>query len=515
MDSSSKVVASPELSSSPRRITVVVSDVHLSQAHPEDPADPMWMRYRRADLHPDADFAALVDHLLATRGADPIELVFNGDVLDFDAPWVKDGHSSFDEFPLTEDGCAEQTARILADHPVWFAAAARVLTDGHPESRVLFTSGNHDLELYWPKVRDVIRAELVRLSAGRLTPEEAARRIRFRAWFHVTEDGIYLEHGSQYDFLNNVRNPMLPLTSDRQRIHPVLGKLAFKRTGSRMGYFNPYYEETFYLGLTGYLGHFLSHYAFSGHRHIARTWAKGSLSTILEIWQHRFRDDRWPEGRALAMDETGATADQVDQTFALRNFLAEDTMVPILRELWVDRVAYAVAALGLSGIAGVALGWKAALKAAGVLGALLAAYELLTPKPDIRTYDTASPEVKRLFAIHGVRAICMGHTHRPYAEWDHGPSGHDRVRVFANSGSWCPAFHDPECTRPVLAERPVIILTTAGSDIGGGLHWWNPKTKTLRAEEGQVRPEPVGDGGTIAAPWPAAAPSTASATRST
>ncbi len=78
-----------------RRHTVIVSDVHLSQAHPEDAADPLWMRYRKREFHPDTDFASLVDHLLAEHGNDAIELVFNGDVLDFDAPWVKDGTSSF------------------------------------------------------------------------------------------------------------------------------------------------------------------------------------------------------------------------------------------------------------------------------------------------------------------------------------------------------------------------------------------------------------------------------------
>ena len=108
-----------------RRI-VVLSDVHLSQTHPEGDGDPMWMRYRRREFQPDHDFARLVDLLLATHGDDAIELVFNGDVLDYDAPWVKDGKSSFDEFPLTEQGCADHTARILADHPVWFLSLIHI-----------------------------------------------------------------------------------------------------------------------------------------------------------------------------------------------------------------------------------------------------------------------------------------------------------------------------------------------------------------------------------------------------
>src|SRR5258708_146659 len=124
-----------------RRRTVVLSDVHLSQAHPEDETDSLWMRYRTRQHHPDRDFAAMIDHLLATAEDDEaIELVFNGDVLDFDAPWVKDGRSSFDELPPTEAGCVTQVKLLLADHVPWFSAVSRLLLAGH---RLLIVSGNH------------------------------------------------------------------------------------------------------------------------------------------------------------------------------------------------------------------------------------------------------------------------------------------------------------------------------------------------------------------------------------
>jgi UDP-2,3-diacylglucosamine pyrophosphatase LpxH len=460
----------------PRRHVVVVSDVHLSQAHPEDPADPMWMRYRRREHHPDRDYAALVDHLLDAHPGDAFELVFNGDVLDYDAPWVKGGTSSFDEFSLDEAGCVEQTRRILADHDEWFRAVARALLRGH---RALFLSGNHDIELYWPGVRGAIREEL-----GRLCDEERARvggeppdlerAVCFRAWFHVTEDRVYLEHGSQYDFLNGVRHAMLPVTKAEDRIHPVLGKLAFKRTGSRMGYFNPYYEETFYLGFSGYLTHFLEHYARS-HRHIVRTWAKGSLATALEIWRHRHTDDRHARGRLLAQAETGASLEAIDATYALSARPAEDTMIPILRELWLDRTILAGGLLSAAILGALAGGASTGGVVLAAFGALFGAYELLTPKPDIRTYDSAPPEVLRLFDIHGVRAICMGHTHRPFGRWDAG-------RFHGNSGAWCPAFRDALCTEPVLPARPLLWLTSAEGELRGGLFWW--RAGRLEADAG-------------------------------
>ena len=128
-----------------RRHTVIVSDIHLSQTHPRDDSDPLWMRYRWSDYHPDADFEAFIDAVLASCEGDAIELVFNGDVFDFDAPLVKDGASTFEEFPLDDAGCTAQIRRIAADHPRFFAATRKLLGRGH---RVLFLSGNHDVELF-------------------------------------------------------------------------------------------------------------------------------------------------------------------------------------------------------------------------------------------------------------------------------------------------------------------------------------------------------------------------------
>jgi UDP-2,3-diacylglucosamine pyrophosphatase LpxH len=464
-----------------RRHTVIVSDVHLSQTHPDDAGDPLWMRYRRSEFHPDADFASLLDHLLSRHGDDAIEVVFNGDVLDFDAPWVKDGTSSFEEFPLTDAGCAEHVRRLIADHPTWFRAVARLLNAGH---HLLIISGNHDVELYWPGVRRAIREEIValcRAEAGAVVEAASLEvRIRFRTWFHLTEDLIYIEHGSQYDMFNGVRHAMLPLIKTRDWIHPQMGKLAFKRTGSRMGYFNPYYEETFYLGLTGYLGHFYRFYARS-HRHIVRTWFFGAVRTVAEIWRHRHREDWHSEARALAHAETGASEQAIDATQALVAHPAEEWMIPILRELWLDRVFLALGVLVISLAAFLLVGHAALYILLGLLG-LFVVYEVMTPKPDIRTYDSAPPAVKGLFEIHGARAVCLGHTHRPYGAWEE-RGGHPRF--YGNSGSWCPAFHDQDCTRPVLTKRPVLWLTSEAGEVFGGLHWWNGRE--LIPDAGSVR----------------------------
>jgi UDP-2,3-diacylglucosamine pyrophosphatase LpxH len=455
--------------------TLVLSDVHLSQAHPEDPADPLWMRYRRREHHPDAELAALVDHVVERFAGDRIELVFNGDLFDFDTPWVKDGTSSFDEFPPTNEGCREHVRLILADHEPFFRAVAKLLAHGHA---VTFVSGNHDLELCFPAVREEIKGTLSRWAD--------ATEVRFRAWFHLSNDGLYFEHGSQYDIHNGVRHPMLPFTREGDRLHPVLGKLAFRRTGSRMGYFNPYYEETFYMGLFGYLGHFVKAYALT-KRSIVKTWATGAFSTVFEILRHRHDEERIEEGRAAVRAELGAhvTDAQIDATHALRAKLAEETMIPVVRELWVDRVVMAAFVLLVVTASVIAFGIALGAAALALLVVLFVIYEWVTPKPDIRTYDSAPPSVLALFDIHGVRAICMGHTHRPFVRLVD-------ERMYANSGAWCPAYEDAECTKRVLERRPVLLLSTRDEALWGGLHWWDgalePDAEQSRSELNPLRP---------------------------
>jgi hypothetical protein len=457
-------------------VTVVVSDVHLSQAHPEDPRDPLWMRYRLREHHPDRDLAALVDHLLRAFAGDAIELVHNGDLFDFDAPWVKGGTSSFDEPPPTEAAAVAQVERILADHPLWFRAVARLVAAGH---RALFVSGNHDLELYWPGVRAAVRAAIARHAAPMgATARDVEERVRFRAWFHVTDDGIYLEHGSQYDTLNGVRHPMLPLTRDRSRLHPVTGKLAFRRAGARIGYLNPYDPRTFSRGLVGWARHYLAHYAGSPERHAVRTWARGALATALEVLRHRHDEDWAAEERALAHAETGAPERAIAATQALRVELAEDTMLPIVRQLWLDRLGLALVVGAASVVASAVVGPRRGATVTGALALAFAGYETLVPKPAVESLEAPPPGVRALFEIHRVRALCFGHTHRPFGVWE-------GDRFHGNSGSWAPAFRDAECLEPMARARPVLLLVSDGASLTGGLYRWSPR-------EARLEPDPTG-----------------------
>jgi UDP-2,3-diacylglucosamine pyrophosphatase LpxH len=447
------------VSPTPTRHVVVISDAHLSQAHPDDDRDPDWMRYRRREHHPDADLEILIDLLLSTfpdPARDAVELCFNGDVLDFDCPRVEGGRSTLDDTPTDEAGCAEQARRILADHPRWVAAVARLIEAGH---RVLFVAGNHDVELAFPAVRAAV-LDAIQGATG--APLELASRVRFRGWFHVTEGGVYLEHGSQYDPFNALPHALRPLGADG-RVRPTIGKLVFKRIGARLGYFNAFCEDIHYQGVVALAAHVARRYLF-GPRHFVRTWLAGALSTVRDVRRARRDDPGLGHGDATARFETGASEAAIRATRALAAEPASQRLHATLRELWLDRAAFVVA---LAVAAPTGAGVSGALAALGALvagAALFAAYEVVTPKPDIRTYDSPPDEVERLFDVHGARALCFGHTHRPFGRWR-------RARFRGNSGSWSPAFHDAACTRRVLDGRPLLLLSSAHGDLTGGLVW--------------------------------------------
>src|SRR5205823_3154844 len=75
------------------------------------------------------------------------------------------------------------------------------------ENRLVFVKGNHDLELYWPKVRNYLRlmlAQCVIRSGGgteiyTTLSTTISKGVRFFDDSVVIDNDLYLEHGHRYD----------------------------------------------------------------------------------------------------------------------------------------------------------------------------------------------------------------------------------------------------------------------------------------------------------------------------
>ncbi|HMY22069.1 MAG TPA: hypothetical protein PKA58_37345, partial [Polyangium sp.] len=82
------------------RHTVVISDIHLCEV---EPGSGEWMRYRQRASIPDAEIGKMLEDLCETVGEEPLTLVLNGDIFDFDAPRVVDGSSQYHDLPRTAE----------------------------------------------------------------------------------------------------------------------------------------------------------------------------------------------------------------------------------------------------------------------------------------------------------------------------------------------------------------------------------------------------------------------------
>ncbi|WP_437538271.1 hypothetical protein WME79_20065 [Sorangium sp. So ce726] len=472
---------------------MAISDIHLCEL---EPGDGLWMRYRQAPYSPDSEVAAMLDALRdemrqgTARGAgrDELTLVLNGDVFDFDAPRVIDQQSVFHDLPRSAEHAVPAMEAILADHPVFIEALGRVVADGHT---VVFISGNHDVQLTLPEVRDLVRARVVDAALAALgdaplssAPHARAAldaRVVFRAWFHKTPDGIIVEHGNQYDAYCSYRYPMVPFGRKPGEIQPTMGSLVCRLLVSRMGYFNPHVDSSFMLSAFGYLAHWARYYMFS-RRSLAGAWVLGALRTVVELVRRREpeRRARLRECLAAAAQETGAPLRAVARHARLFAPPAEDRLGLVARELWLDRAALALLAVV------VALVWLLLVPlwlapAALVAPAALIVYERLVPKlPLDATWQRVSRAARQVARAHRARAVVFGHTHTPEGTWEGG-------LFFGNTGSWSAAFEDVACTRPVFAARPLVWLRSepgAGSAArlsGGLVTWKNGRFEALTA----------------------------------
>ncbi|UQA55922.1 metallophosphoesterase [Polyangium aurulentum] len=467
--------------------TVVISDIHLCEV---EPGTGPWMRYRQRAYIPDAEIARMLDAARAKVRGDALTLVLNGDVFDFDAPRVVGTESVFHDLPRSAEHAVPAVAAILDDHPVFVAAIGRVLADGH---EVVIISGNHDVQLTLPEVRAIVAARFVEAATAALGdgssagPPSAratlAARIHFRAWFHVTPDGVLVEHGHLYDPYCSYRYPMAPYKRGRREIVGTMGSIGTRLLVSRLGYFNPHVESSIMMSKLGYLKHWAQYYLFT-RRSISLIWAYGTCRALLTLWMNRESacEARFRGNILACARETGQPAAAIAGHARLFTAPADETLFRCVRELWVDRVALGLVgfALGMAWLIYAGMPW-------GLLGLLaplvmLMIYERVYPKPPIEdTWGRVGGAMRQIATLHKARAVVFGHTHNAEASWE------DNV-FYGNSGSWSAAYHDETCTKPVYQERPLIWLTSDGrGELFGGLWTW--KNGTLERRVVRARPE--------------------------
>lgn len=448
------------------RHTVAISDIHLSQL---ELTDGLWMRYRQAPFITDSDLVAMLDAFRERTRGDEIELVLNGDIFDFDAPWVQDGKTHLPDARRDAETAIFVLRGILRDHAELFATIGKILAEN---GTVVFVAGNHDVEFVLEEIRLFLRDTLTAAAtaSGATEARDAiASRILFRSWFYISTDNVLFEHGHQYDETNSCLTIMTPFSRDRKNIAPTFGSLVARYFCARLGYFNPHVEDSYMLSFFGYIKHGIRYYLFSS-RSIVATFTRGMSRTLVELIRNRIPEvpEHREENIAAAIQETGVDRARIEEHLALSAPPLDVSLWRSLRTLGIDRLAFGFFVVTLAFI------WQRlthgpTLLAAAFPIAMMIGYVLIVRRQT--TLDEVWSNVKNasreLSRIHGTHAVVFGHTHHAAGAWEDGI-------FYGNTGSWSAAYVDVECTKPLNDRRPLVWLTRKDetSPLTGGLVMW-------------------------------------------
>ncbi len=427
--------------------TLVVSDLHLTEAEIGLAGRPLWKKYKRPEFFIDQSFADLLSQF-QENGDGPYELVLNGDIFDFDAVTRLPSGEQFELSWLEklrgvnseEDKSRFKMQVILQDHPVWVQAITRFVKDGNS---IIFIIGNHDIELHWPTVQaDLIDAFL-------LNDIEKAR-VRICEWFYISHSDTFIEHGNQYDDFCTAVHPIHPLIKSGKKITVRLpfGNITSRYMANGLGLFNPHAESSYLMSFSAYLK-FFYRYALRIQPGIPFTYAWSAFVSFFAAVKDGFlpamRDPLYTEARVQSIAEkANGTPTMVRTLRELHAHPAIYNPIKVIQELWLDRILITI------GFAALSLWLYAILNLVVSISVYWWCGSLFLTVPALFYYTrgmvpgilTSQAEALRqaplIGRVTGIKRIVFGHTHVA------GITEVDGIEVF-NTGTWSPAFQDPEC----------------------------------------------------------------------
>lgn len=434
------------------QFSAIVSDLHLCEAEPVNPKFPLWKKFKTRQFFFDDTFAKFLKHIQEKANGQPVELILNGDIFDFDSvmsmpekppfriQWLEEKRGLF---PRPERAKFKIQV-ILKHHSAWVEALRDFILAGN---RAVFVLGNHDLELHFPEVQTEI---LLALKLG----DEGLSRIRFCEWFYISNQDTLIEHGNQYDAYCMCEDPINPFSQgyNYKSIRLPFGNLACRYILNGMGFFNPHVESNFIMTLGEYVRFFFN-YIWRAQPLLIIDWFMGSMWTLQVALTDRLlspvKDPLKIEDRVnMIAKKANATPRMVRELKEL--FVSPATSNPFLiaRELWLDRAFLIMIAFLIVFQLMILIKQFFALS---FFWAFIPLFLLLPfflfysrsvtslvssfKEPDERILSSAS-------AITNVRRIIYGHTHL---------IRHEMIGAVEhlNSGCWSAAFTDVECTKSI------------------------------------------------------------------
>ena len=420
----------------------------------------LWKKFKTKEFFIDPALVDFVAEIQKQSHGNPVELVLNGDIFDFDSVmalpvnpiyrfhWIETRRGLFPK----EERSVFKMSVILEEHAPFIDALRDFIKRGNS---VVIVPGNHDVELHFPKVQKLFYDVLD------LSPEQK-QRAKFVKWFYISNNDTLIEHGHQQDPYCLCENPINPFLIDYNelRIRLPFGNVACRYIMNGLGLFNPHVETNYIMSLYEYLAFFFK-YLITTQPLIMWTWLWGSVATLIHVTFDRFGEVYKPlekiedivDQAAKDSNSTPKVVRELQQLFATP---ATQNPWLIAKELWLDRAFLIVAGLGITLFVTTELKLLFNLSVYWVFVPLLLLlpFFLFYARSITSLVSTYKEPDEELFSqqseVTGVYRIVYGHTHIPRHEF-YGAVEH------LNAGSWSPGFTDVECTDAVERNTYVWI----------------------------------------------------------
>jgi UDP-2,3-diacylglucosamine pyrophosphatase LpxH len=435
-----------------RKYTAIVSDMHLCEAEPINPQYPLWKKFKTRQFFFDDVFGDFLTYIEKKAEGNPVELILNGDIFDFDSVLSLPKEPFFRISWLEKQrGLSPRPERskfkievILKDHHLFVKVLREFILRGNT---VIFVIGNHDLELHHPIVQETVMQALD-------LPLETKEFVRFTEWFYISNQDTLIEHGNQYDPYCVCEDPINPFIHgyNYKSIKLPFGNHACRYIMNGLGFFNPHVDRNYIMTLGAYIRFFIR-YMLRAQPEIVLVWFWGAVVTL---WKSFFEGINIPIREPLKVEarvneiafKANAEPRMVRELKELFANSANHNPLLLARELWLDRAFIILIAffvifeimILIRQIFDVSFFWAFIplfllipffLFYSQSITSLVSSYK----EPDERILSMAS-------AITRVNRIIFGHTHHIC---------HEMIGAVEhlNSGCWSPAFLDVECTEAI------------------------------------------------------------------
>lgn len=431
--------------------------------------------------------SGFIDTLLedVSNDADGVALVLNGDIFDFMSVDFRPAQDTFDGPPI--DGSEEELyglsyelsrsrwklALISRIHRKTMKALARFVDHG---GRLIFTVGNHDVDLWFEEIQRDLRDELRQHMTH---PEGADQRVEIESWFHLSSPIVYIEHGHRFDPYTTFPDPLEPISrASSAQVAPNFAHFGLRYFSNRVRTFpmhdldhKPWVKIVHWIRahpLIESLRALKAAFAF-----FFRYWT--AMLIERETWQREQAINRFARRKKLKQiaDQHAWSLKRIQRLDAMKVAPVGQTLSMFLQALHLDRIALILGLLSFW--IAMALSTSHGSLALGILLSLLATalwWWLDQSRPIIDLHPRLGEIAQEIGRIARVPVVIFGHTHQATCE------SLGNV-IWLNPGSWEHVALDHDAEEPKMARNTVhfgqVCLDETGVSVE--LKWYQPKSR--------------------------------------